>query len=53
MKTHLEIRQREAIRRDFAEKKSVFLQIFGWEKVCFTGKKNRARFSKDEHLENI
>ena len=52
MKTHLEIRQREAIRRDFTEQKSLYLQIFGWEKVCFTGKKIRARFSKDEHLEN-
>ena len=31
---------------------SLFLPIFRWEGVCFTGKRIRAKFSKDSYLEN-
>ena len=52
MKTHLEVQQREDIRRDLAERmKFVPLDLRMGEQV-FSGKKIRATFSKDGHLEN-
>ena len=52
MKTHLEVQQREDIRRDLAERmKFVPLDFRSGEHV-FTGKKIRARSSKDGNLEN-
>ena len=52
MKAHLEVQQREDIRRDLAEgMKCVLLDLRAGEQV-FIAKKIRAKFSKDEHLEN-
>ena len=52
MKTHLEVQQREDIRRDLAERmKFVPPDLRAGEK-CFTGKKIRARSSKDGNLVN-
>ena len=49
VQTHLEVQQREDIRRDLAERMKFV--PFVQENTCFTGKKIRARSSKDENLE--
>ena len=52
MKTHLEVQQREDIRRDLAERmKSVPPDLSSKTNVFF-GKTIRAKLSKDENLEN-
>ena len=52
MRTHLDVQQREDIRRDLAERmKSVPPDLRARECV-FTGKKIRAKFSMDGNLEN-
>ena len=52
MRTHLEVQQREDIRRDLAERMKFVLPIFEKEKMCFIGNKIRAKSSKDGHLAN-
>ena len=52
MRTHLEVQQREDIRRDLAERMKFGSLTFEQEKMCSTGKKIRAKFSKDGNLAN-
>ena len=52
MQTHLEVQQREGIRRDLAERMKFFLPDLRAGENVSTGKKIRARSSKDENLEN-
>ena len=52
LKTHLEVQQREDIRRDLAGRMKFVPLIFVQEKVYLTGKKIREKFSKDGSLEN-
>ena len=53
MQAHLEVQHREDIRRDLAERmKVVPPNLRAGENICFTGKKIRARSSRDENLEN-
>ena len=52
-KTHLEVQQREDIRRDLAERMNfVPPDLREQEKVHFIGKKIRAKFSKERNLAN-
>ena len=52
MQTHLEIQQREDSRRDLAERmKFVPPDLRLGERVFFTGKKSRVKYSKDKNLD--
>ena len=52
MKTHLEVQQREEIRRDLAERMKFAPPDLRVGEVCFIGKMIRAKFSKDGSLED-
>ena len=52
MKTHLEVQQREDIRRDLAERMKFVPPDLRARETVFTGKKIQAKSSKDEILEN-
>ena len=52
MKTHLEVQQREDIRRDLAERMKFVPPDLRAAEMCFIGKKIRAKSSKDGNLEN-
>ena len=52
MQIHLEIQQGEDSHRDLAERRRFVSPIFKWAKLSSTGEQTRAKFSKDEHLEN-
>ena len=50
VQAHLEVHQREDIRRDLAERMKFVLPDLVQEHTCFKGKKIRAKSSKDGNL---
>ena len=50
MRTHLELRQREGIRRDLAERMKFVPPDLRAGENCFTSKKIRAKSSKNGNL---
>ena len=53
MVTHLEVQQREDIRRDLVERMEFVPPDLRVGESVFTGKKIRAKFSKDGNVENV